>query len=246
MLNDKWIITAKTADKYTPGAYWYDILPVDREQGETLETYSKYLWSEKDFEISKYTDNNLNPIAEQYEKLDTDTAFVEMTSNPVQKTIVRQLSVFGRRFGEFNLLLDVRGAPFRIERGHSILLRWGYQDFANGVPIFSMLYNLTTKQKAKDFPKSKHDFGNCDTVVVLGIDSINPVKVTSKHLLVYSQKFGYVSCLFYENNPEFSSRVGDNLVIERYHDRNVDRDCYNILANTTIDKMRTAFVQKAK
>jgi len=246
MLDNKWIITHKMADKYTPGAYWYDIIPVDTIQGETIEAYSKYLWSKQNFTLGTYTDRDLNPVSEQYKKLDTDTGVVEMTSNPPRKTPIKQLSIFGRRFGEFNLLVDVRSAPFDVERGHTILLRYGYHNFAPGVPIFQMLYNLTTGKKSKDFPKSKHDFGNCEKVFITGTDFINPAIDTTKHLLVWCKKFGYISFLAHENEPEFPSRLGDNLIVERYHDKNVDRDCYNILANKTIDKLRTEFLQKTK
>ena len=246
MLHNKWIITDKFYDAYTAGAYWYGIMPVDLNQGDVIETRNKYIWSKQDIGIGTYTDNELNPAWHRFGNLRFDTAVIEMASNRVSNTIIKQLAVFGRRFGEFNLLIDTSQAPFRIVRGDTILLRRGYTDFANGIPMFNILYNMTTRTKSPYFPKSKHDFGDCDKVVVVGIDSIDPIFDTQKHLLAYSTKFGYISFLFEEGTPEFATRENDRVLIEKYYDKNIGRDSYSILSNVNIDKMRTEFLIKRR
>lgn len=244
MLKNKWIITDKFVDKWTPGAYWYNIMPVDLTQGDIVEGQHKYIWCDRDIGIGTYTDNELHPIGERFIQSNTSEAVVEMASNRASytNTPIRQLSVFGRRFGEYNILVDERAAPFQISRGDTILLRRDVQDFVDGVPQFHILYNLTTRRKSRDFPKSKRDFGDCDRTIVLGIDAIDLRFDTNKHLLVYSKKFGYISSSIAETAPEFASRLNDTILFERYYDSKLNRDCYKFLSNVTIDKLRTEFL----
>ena len=239
MLNNKWIITKKFADKQQTGMLHYEITPID---GTKVYGNRKYIWSYRHFDVGTYTDANLNPIIERYKESDVDVATIEMTSNPIQNTSVKQVNVFGRRFGNVNLLFETKGAPFSIRRGDTILMQCRL-DALQGT-IFAPLYNLTTGAKAKYFPHSKHAFGNCDKVLVTGIDSIDTFyETTQKHLLAYSNRFGYVSLLVNDEQPEFATRTNDEIIIERHHNKNLRRDSYRILSNLSIDAGRANFLK---
>ena len=245
MLYNKWIVTNKFSDKYMPGASWYNIMAVDLTQGDVMENVSKYIWSQQKLDIGTYTDGELKPVREFYTRHNIDTAVIEMAHNP-HNTNIKQLAIFGRRFGDVNILLDTnQKVPFSISRGDVLLLRKEYLRHWE-LPAFAFLYNFSTQTKSAIFPKSKHDFGDCDKVVVMGIDSLDPRVDTSKHLLVFSEKFGYISCMTYFDSPEFAARVGDELLIEKYHDRNLGRLNYKILTNKNIDKMRTDLLTKTR
>lgn len=244
MIKNKWIITNKFPDKSTPGMSYYKIVPVDTDF--TSESDSKYIRSKRKFDIGTYTDDELNPFSEQYINKDTDAAIVEMVNNPIRNTDVVQVSLLGRRFGEFTLLMGKSDVPITMARGNSVLVRREYIDFDNESPLYRIIYNVTLKRKSRCFPKSKHAFGDCDKAVITGIDSIDSMSDTNKHMLAFSKKFGYISFMISETEPEFPTRTNDSILIERYHDRNNDQTAYRILSNISIDSMRNAFLTKKR
>jgi len=111
-------------------------------------------------------------------------------------------------------------------------------------PYFRVLYNLTTKRKSKSFPKtkrtkSKSNFGDCDKVVVTGITPITMDYDVQKHILIESPKFGLISCVADEFQPEFLAEEHDKVLVEQYFDANIGEILYRIRANKTLDNMRT-------
>lgn len=116
-------------------------------------------------------------------------------------------------------------------------------------PYFHILYNVTTKRKAKCFPKTKcthakSNFGDCDRVVVLGISPTCLEYDMQKHLFIKSDKFGFISCLADEYASEFQAYTKDKLVIQQYYDFNTGEIAYRILANKTIDDMRSMMLTR--
>lgn len=244
MIKNKWIITNKFSDKLAPDMSYYKIVPVDKDFATEFD--SKCVRSKRKFDIGTYTDDELNPVVEQYANKQIDTAVIEMTNNPIRNTDIVQVSLLGRRFGEFTLLMGKSDVPITMARGDSVLVRREYIDFDNETPLYNIIYNVTMKRKSRRFPKSKHAFGDCDTAVITGIDSIDSMADTNKHMLAFSKKFGYISFMISETEPEFSTRTNDNILIERYHDRNNDQTAYRILSNLNIDNMRNAFLTKRR
>lgn len=246
MLKNKWIITKKFPDKSTPDISVYKIVPVDTDFAEESGGYSKSIRSKRQFEVGTYTDDELNPVTEQYQNKQTDVAVVEMTNKPVHGSDIVQVSLLGRRFGEFTLLFNAKDIPITMSRGDSVLIRREYIDFDNESPLFNILYNMTTKRKARYFPKSKHAFGDCDMAVITGLDTIDMIENTNKHVLAFSDKFGYISFMISETDPEFLTRFSDQILIEQYHDRNIDQIAYRMLSNLSIDSMRNVFLSKKR
>lgn len=246
MIKNKWIITNKFPDKSIPGMSVYKIVPVDTDFAEESAGYSKSIRSKRKFDVGTYTDDELNPVAEQYRNKQTDIAIIEMTNKPTHNTDIIQLSLLGRRFGEFTLLFGAKDIPTTMTRGDSVLVRREYIDFDNKDPLFNILYNVTMKRKARCFPKSKRAFGDCDTAIVTGIDTIDMIENTTKHALAFSDKFGYISFMISETEPEFLTRISDRILIERYHDHNIDQIAYRMLSNLSIDSMRNAFLSKKR
>lgn len=195
---------------------FYRIVPVDTCFAEESESYSKYIRSKRKFDIGTYTDDELNPVVEQYQNKQTDTAVIEIANNPIRNTDIIQISLLGRRFGEFTLLMDKHDIPTAMTRGNSVLVRREYIDFDNECPIFNIIYNITLKRKSRHFPKSKHAFGDCDKAIITGMDPIDAMTDNCKHLLAFSEKFGYISFMIPEDEPEFPTRTEDRLLIERY------------------------------
>ena len=116
-------------------------------------------------------------------------------------------------------------------------------------PYFHILYNMTTKRKAKSFPKTKRthaksNFGDCDRVVVLGISPTCLEYDTQKHLFIKSDKFGFISYLADEYQSEFQAYTNDEVIIQQYYDFNTGEIAYRILANKTIDDMRAIMLTK--
>lgn len=116
-------------------------------------------------------------------------------------------------------------------------------------PYFHILYNVTTKRKAKSFPKtkkthSKSNFGDCDRVVVLGVSPTCLEYDMQKHLIIHSNKFGLISCLTDEYQSEFHAYTQDKLLIQQYYDYNAGEIAYRILANKTIDDMRSLMLRR--
>lgn len=246
MLKNKWIITKKFPDKSMPDMSVYKIVPVDTDFAEESAGYSKCIRSKRKFDVGTYTDDELNPVAEQYRNKQTDVAVVEMTNKPIHDSDIVQVSLLGRRFGEFTLLFGAQDIPITMSRGDSVLVRREYIDFDKESPLFNILYNMTIKCKARHFPKSKHAFGDCDMAVITGIDTIDMIENTNKHVLAFSDKFGYISFMISETEPEFLTRISDRILIERYHDHNIDQIAYRILSNISIDGMRNAFLSKKR
>lgn len=246
MIKNKWIITNKFPDKSIPGMSVYKIVPVDTDFAEESAEYSKCIRSKRKFDVGTYTDDELNPVAEQYRNRQTDIAIIEMTNKPTHNTDIIQLSLLGRRFGEFTLLFGAQDIPITMTRGDSVLVRREYVDFDNKSPLFHILYNVTLKRKARCFPKSKHAFGDCDTAIITGLDYIDMIDNTNKHVLAFSEKFGYISFMISEIEPEFPVCTNDRILIERYNDRNIDQTAYRILSNISIDGMRNAFLAKKR
>ena len=246
MIKNKWIITNKFPDKSAPGISYYKIIPVDTDFAEESAGYCKCIRSKRKFDVGTYTDDELNPFIEQYQNKQTDVAVVEMTNKPNHNTDIVQVSLLGRRFGEFILLFGTQDVPITITRGDTVLVHREYMDFDNEDPLFHIIYNLTSKRKARCFPKSKHAFGDCDTAIITGLDSIDMISNTKKHVLAFSKKFGYISFMVSENEPDFSVRTNDQILVERYQDRNIDQTAYRILSNIDIDNMRNAFLAKLR
>ncbi|MBR6363666.1 MAG: hypothetical protein IKS08_01095 [Alphaproteobacteria bacterium] len=133
------------------------------------------------------------------------------------------------------ILQDILGTRQEMQRRHEPEELVG--------PYFRVLYNLTTKRKAKSFPKtkktkSKSNFGDCDMVVVTGITPITMDYDVQKHIFINSHKFGVISCLVDEYQSEFLSEEQDQILIEQYLDKNIGEILYRIRANKTLDNMR--------
>lgn len=117
-----------------------------------------------------------------------------------------------------------------------------------GVPIFHPLYNITTRQKSRYFTSMGEMPEDWDNVVVL---DKSPTERTNynihKYLLVYSRKFKrHISFLVEEYTPEFRSKAGDKILLEKYWNKNTGRHEYRILSNLTIDSMRNKFLLNTK
>ena len=117
-----------------------------------------------------------------------------------------------------------------------------------GIPFFHPIYNITTKQKSKYYATADIKDEDCDKVVVLGKSPKEDSKRDlSKLLFINSRKFGrHVCCSVDEYDPDFRTKAGDKVLLQKYWDRNSGHYEYRILSNLTIWAMRNKFLLNTK
>ena len=244
----------------------YEITPVDTDISVDYEPIIKQIWSKRDFDIGFYTDEELNPITQTYQHINTDTATIESAHSIVPEGYTKKLyslAVFGRNFGELCILLEPELVPFKINRGDVLLLQREFigsepeedeyddEDDSDTTyerePLFHILYNFNTAQKNNHAKliTNQYDSYERDKVVVVSINTIDKINYAKKHLLIYSQKFlTYISFMIDESQAMFLSKENDKVLIEQYFNENTEEFSYRLLSNTTIDDIRTKFVTK--
>lgn len=261
----KWIITYKIPDKDTRGLSCYEIAPVDIDLDTDYEPAISQIWSKRDFNIGLYTDDELNPITEKQRKFSTDIANIEWTHYIVPEGRTKklyQIAVFGRNFGEICLHIEPELVPFKMKRGDIILLQHEIirpeneedDDEDTDVtykesPLYHFLYNFNTQQKnnSAGLITQEYDSYERDKVVVISIDTLDVINYSLKYLSVYSEKFKkHLGFMASETDAMFLSKENDRVLIQRYLDKNARKYAYKFLSNTTIDDIRTKFVEKCR
>ncbi len=242
---------------------------------EDDQAYSECINSKRNLAIGTYTNDELTPLQELYNlrKANTDIATIEYTQINIHTMDAVRLAVFGRQFGEFYFLMDPEHMPLKIRRGDHIMIERTY-DTSNireihdpcdedddeddetpterppvvGVPIFHPLYNITTKQKSKYFVSMEEMPEDWDNVVVLDKSPTESMNYNiCKYLLIHSRKFRrHISFCVEEYTPEFRAKAGDKILLEKYWNKNTERNEYRILSNLTIDSMRNKFLINTK
>lgn len=276
MLRNSWVITDKEPILGKRGHFNYTILPVDGTSGAYDEDGDAEMWGQciqsiQNLDVGTHTNDELTPLHEIYEAYNTDIATVEFTRIDLQQFDAVRLYLFGRRFGEFYFLMDPEHQVFKIKRGDYLMIQRTY-DCSNiceirdddydddddedvqdrppvvGIPLFHPLYNITTKQKSKYYATADIKDEDCDKVVVLGkTPKEDSKRDLSKLLFINSRKFGrHICCCFDEYEPEFRTRTGDKVLLQKYRSRNTGRYEYRILSNLTIDSMRNKFLLNTK
>lgn len=258
MLQDKWIITKKTPVKNSSGFLYTMILVDSYEEGLMHTTKFSY----KQLHLGSYTDSDLNPLEKQYNIAKADVAVVTMAhiSTKAKDVGMKKINCFGKRFDDFDTMFYADQAPFKVERGQTILLRerTRYSDnvdefdkHCGGFAEYDLLQNTTTGKMSREHAerRGKKAGGSCDNVLVLGINTYaltSGGNVFSKNLLTHGQKFGTIMFNAIFDTIPFYTEYGDTVLIEKSTNANTNETNYEILRNLTVDKMRTEFILKQK
>lgn len=247
MLNNKWIVSNKEiSDKKT--AFLYTLLLMDCEKN-TFKTDKLHILSAKNLGIGDFVDCDLNPLNQQYNQEKSDIAIVQYSSvfDITKNTNIKKISFFGAKTGCFDTYLDASDQEFPIRRGDTLSL-FMFRNKNNPLNInkkptyltFKMMENITLNKKS---PYFEAVYNNCsgvlENVITVGIGLAGTAKVsTKKNLFISSPKMGFASSIVSSQNVLFSSRPGDELLIERRPRNN----SYEILRNLTMDNMRQNFL----
>ena len=242
MLYNKWIIVKKEKPVDTVGLFMYTLVMVDsklsKKQDMRRQTFSK-----KQFKIGSFIDDNLNPLSEQYNPAKTDIATVQSTkviSPTGQNKSNYRVSFFNDVLGDFDITITLDRIPFAMKRGDTVLVR---AQTTHELQI-KFVKNLSTGAKSKFYnPRNKGRKESFQKVIIIGINRCRPqTDYAKKHVLTYSEKFGYSSFILTTSNIEYPVRIGDKLLLQKHqHKKTSD---FEILRNLTIDEMRTGFLNK--
>ena len=246
MLNNKWIISEKEP---TPdNKFLYTMLLIDCDEN-VFKTYRRHVKSAHKLQIGAFVDYNLNSIENQYKYSNTDIATVEAATvfNIGKSDDIKRVSLFGEKTGCFDAFVAQSKVEFAMHRG-DIISTYMFdpvtfslnKDKISASIMFKFMQNTTTGRVS---PKYEYVLNNCDgvfeDVIVTGIGATGVNKEPSKkHLLIHSEKFGYMSSVVSSLDVMFFTRQGDKLLVEKQP----RKPTFNVLRNITVDNMRTAFL----
>ena len=243
MLYNKWIIVKKERPVNQVELFMYTLVMVDSKLSKKTDM-RKQTFSKKQFKIGSFIDDNLNPLSEQYNESESDIATVQsakVITPKKQNENNYRVSFFNSALGDFDVTITPNRIPFAMKRGDTILVR------AQITPTLQIKFvkNLSTGAKSKFYNsrKTKNKQESFQKLVIIGIDRCkSKTDYAKKHVLTYSEKFGYASFILSTSNIEYSARIGDELLLAKHkHKKTSD---FEILRNLTIDKMRSEFLNR--
>jgi len=239
MLNNKWIISDKQTSS-DHNHFLYTMILVDCEYGPFKKDVI-YRDSDKNLTVGAFVDYNLNPIENQYKYSNTEIATVEAATvfNVGKYDDFKRVALFGENTGCFDIFVQKSTSEFSIHRGDVISV-FKFINKNKKEIIIKMMHNLTTGDIS---PNYDYVLNNCngkfEDVIVTGIGAAGVNKEPSKkHLLIHSEKFGYMSSVVSSLDIMFFTRQGDKLLVEKQPRKST----FNVLRNITVDNMRTAFL----